>query len=531
MKHVLMSVTDKTGLVSFAKQLKELFPELVVIASGGTASTLIENGIQITPLHEWTGFPECFSGRVKTLHPNVMGGILFRREKDAQEASNLKIQPIDMVICNLYDFANAAKKELPIDALIEEMDIGGSTLIRASIKNYKDVAIVTDPSDYSSIIEALKTKGLSQDLKAKLAVKAINLSADYEACLAETLTRRLAAQETRRPALKEGKKLRYGENPDQEGWVYQFKDHSGIAQAEVLGGKELSYNNYDDATVAFLATESLRALELKHGVAIIKHGNLCGYATGETLEEAFELAWAGDTKSAFGGIISFTGTVDEQLCTTLAKKFVEVLIAPDFTAPFVAWAKEKKPNLRLIKAGASSHPRWLYKNISGGMLVQTPKAPIQVGSVDQMRVVTRSKANPSHKFLYAFGISAVHYAKSNAIAIVRELKKETYQLLGIGSGQPNRVDSLERLAIPKAIDNLRKEHSENETYDPKTDLSRCVLVSDGFFPFDDSIKTAAKTGIKTCIQPGGSNNDQQVIDAADEAEMCMIFTGERYFCH
>jgi phosphoribosylaminoimidazolecarboxamide formyltransferase/IMP cyclohydrolase len=542
MKHVLMSVTDKTGLVSFAKHLIQLFPELTIIASGGTARTLTEHGIAIKPLNEWTDFPECFGGRVKTLHPRVMGGILFKRGVDDAEAHSLDVLPIDMVVCNLYNFAEAASKpDLHEDELIEQMDIGGSTLIRSSVKNYKDVAIVTDPNDYDAIIHELKSGKLSVERRRQLAVKAINLSADYEACLAETLTRRLAEQETRRPTLTLGKKLRYGENPDQEGWVYQFADHTGIAQAEILGGKELSYNNYDDATVAFLAAESLKALQAKFGTAIIKHGNLCGYATGNTLTEAFELAWAGDPKSSFGGIISFISTVDESLCPILSKKFVEVLIAPDFSESFVAWAKEKKPNLRLLKVGENTHPKWLYKNISGGMLIQTPKQAIRLDSIETLLnpldahtkrgVVTKIQPDKRHKGLYAFAIAAVHFAKSNAIAIVREVKTGCYQLLGMGSGQPNRVDSLVRLAIPKAIDNLKLEHAEDAHYNPGKDLGHCVLASDGFFPFDDSVLNAASMGIKTCLQPGGSTNDQQVIDAADHAEMCMMFTGERYFCH
>lgn len=544
MKHVLMSVTDKTGLVAFAHGLRALFPQITIIASGGTASVLKQYGIAITPLDQWTQFPECFGGRVKTLHPKVMGGILHKRDKDAGEAQKLNIQPIDMVVCNLYKFAEAASQENgAIDDLIEEMDIGGSTLIRAAVKNHKDVAVVTDHQDYEEILRQLKAGPLPLKTKQQLAVKAINLSADYEACLAETLTRKLANEETRRPTLKLGRKLRYGENPDQEAWVYQLGDHHGIAQAQILSGKELSYNNYDDATVSFIAAESLKALHVTHGVAIIKHGNLCGYATGDSLIEAFELAWAGDPKSSFGGIISFTSPVDETLCPILSSKFVEVLIAPSFSQEFTGWAKKTKPNLRLIQVDQKSEPNWLYKNISGGMLVQTPKRGIQLDSLDAILkpmestasikrgVATKLQPNAQHKKLYAFGIAAVHFAKSNAVAIVREIRPGTYQLLGMGSGQPNRVDSLERLAIPKAIDNLKAEHANESNYDPKNDLAQCVLVSDGFFPFDDSVIAIASVGINTCLQPGGSVNDMKVIDTADKLGICMMFTGERYFCH
>jgi phosphoribosylaminoimidazolecarboxamide formyltransferase/IMP cyclohydrolase len=424
-----------------------------------------------------------------------------------------------MVVCNLYNFADAAAKADSVDDLIEEMDIGGSALIRSAVKNHSSVAVVVDPADYSSLLEELKQGALSLETRRSLAVKAINLSADYDAMIAEELTRRLASTETRRPRFIGGEKLRYGENPDQEGWIYRFPEKSGIAHAEVLGGKQLSYNNYDDATVAFHAAEAIRDLA-PHGVAIIKHGNLCGYAAGADLGEVFESAWEGDPKSAFGSIIALTSEANADLTSHLKGRFIEVIIAPGFSDEFVEWAKRAKPNLRLLKTPQKGTPAWVYKTVSGGILAQTPKTPRLNGH----QVVTKRQPASNQKPLFAFAIAAVHFGKSNAIAIVRERKPGLYQLLAMGSGQPNRVDSLQRLAIPKAYENLEREGSS-------ADLSACVLASDGFFPFDDSVRCAAQHGIRTCIQPGGSNNDPVVIEAADELEMCMIFTGERYFTH
>ena len=298
--------------------------------------------------------------------------------------------------------------------------------------------------------------------------------------------------------------------------------------------------NYEDATVANHAAQHLLEIGTEHGVAIVKHGSLCGYATGPTLTHGFRKAWEGDSKSAFGSIIAFTSHVNDTLIEELKGKFVEVLIAPSFSDSFITWTKTAKPNLRLLQVSTRCHSPLLYKNVSGGMLVQTRKEELIPVSLDDLLkpsrdkrtgVVTKRQPEPNQKVLFAFAISACMYAKSNAIAIVRETTLGHYQLLGIGSGQPNRVDSLQRLAIPKAIENLWKEHTGDPRHNPKSDLERCVLASDGFFPFDDSIRFAAATGIKHYIQPGGSTRDQEVIDTADSLNVCMIFTGQRYFSH
>lgn len=541
-RRVLISVTDKSGLKELIKGLKEHTEELEIIASGGTAKNLKENGISFTPLDNYTGFPECFDGRVKTLHPRIAGGILMRRGKDDAEAKELGIDQIDLVICNLYDFQKASLKAgLSTSQLLESMDIGGSTLIRSACKNHGNVAVLVDPKDYPFFIHELKLNHgkISRTTREKLAVKGINASADYEALLAKVLTKRIAKEDTDRPLLSRGRKLPYGENPDQQAWVYEFENQEGLAKAEVLCDKELSYNNYEDATVAYHAAQELLNLKAKFGVAIIKHGSLCAYATGNSLSDAFEMAWEGDSKSAYGSVIAITSPITDELRDEIKNKFVEVLIAPDFSPSFVKWANENKKRLRLVKVANHLKSPFSYKNISGGMLVQTRKEALIPDNFEEffthqdpnLGVVTKSTPSPELYPLFAFGISAVNYAKSNAVAIVREPRPGCYQLIAMGAGQPNRVDSLERLAIPKAIENLQHEHGFDPNYNPKADLAKCVIASDGFFPFDDSIKFASSAGIKYCIQPGGSKRDSEVIESADKAGMCMVMTGSRYFFH
>ncbi|MEC7839503.1 MAG: bifunctional phosphoribosylaminoimidazolecarboxamide formyltransferase/IMP cyclohydrolase [Chlamydiota bacterium] len=541
-KTALFSVTDKTGLEQFAISLLQMNPTLKIIASGGTAKVLEEAGISVIPLEKYTGFPECFDGRVKTLHPNIEGGILFKRGIHDEQAEELGIHAIDLVVCNLYRFEDAAKdKNLTFNDLIEFMDIGGSTLIRSSVKNHSDVTVVTDPNDYERLIEEMQSNdgAVTQKTRKHLAVKAMNLSAIYEVAISSELSSRLSGEQIIRPSLIKGQKLRYGENPDQEAWVYHLEDEVGIAQAKVISGKEQSYNNYEDANVAYNATQELSNMKVEYGVSVVKHGSLCGYSTGPNLVEAFEKAWEGDSKSAYGSVISFTQKIDESLIESLKGKFIEVIIAPGFDSNFVAWAKDKRPNLRLLEAPQKSTSRMMYKNVSGGMLVQTKKELKSINidrlfhthSDERVGVVTKRKPEKGSFGTYAFAIAAVNYAKSNAIVIVREWTPGYYQLIGVGSGQPNRVDSLQKSALPKAIDNLERENAGVLNYDFKKDLESCVLASDGFFPFDDSVRYAADFGIKYCLQPGGSKRDDEVIQAADELDLCMIFTGERYFTH
>ena len=367
-------------------------------------------------------------------------------------------------------------------------------------------------------------------------------SADYEAALAHEFSKQLKGERIHQPRLTEGRQLRYGENPDQEAWIYAFAGAKGIAQARMLSGKELSYNNYEDATVAYHAAQELLSQGSKYGVSVIKHGGLCGYATGSSSEEAFQKAWDGDSKSAFGSVVAFTFPLDETFIPLLKNKFMEVLIAPGFSEEFVHWSKEVNPNLRLLLVSNGSINPYLYKSISGGMLVQTRKegltrslenafTPCDPAARQKIGIVTKRHPEESQRGLFAFSIAAVNFAKSNAVAIAREYSPGNYQLIGIGAGQPNRIDSIQRLALPKAIEALQSMHQSDPFFDVKAELQKCVLASDGFFPFDDSVRYAGAQGIHYTIQPGGSAQDPQVIRTADELGICMIFTGARYFYH
>lgn len=544
-KTVLISVTDKTALIPFVDGLKKINPSIKMIASGGTFAALQEAGLSPQELSEYTGFPECFNGRVKTLHPKIAGGILFRRGVDDQEAKTLEIDPIDMVVCNLYDFSGAAKNaDLEIEKLIEKLDIGGSTLIRSSCKNHVSVAVVVEPQEYSKILEEMQEHqgALSLATRKKLAAKALQKSAEYETTIAKELSRKLIGDEIHYLFLSDGKQLRYGENPDQKAWAYAFKDQKGIVQAEILAGKEVSYNNFEDATVAYNASGNFFEVAAQPNVVIVKHGSFCGAAIAPTLEKAFELAWEGDSKSAFGSVIALHGKVTQDLIPYLTKRFIEVLIAEDFSDEIIAWSQKNKPNLRLLKVPSGQKPDLLYKSVSGGMLVQTPKPSLLPDNWDQLLqtiqtdqgkpigLVTKQSLGNINKNLFAFAVAAVHYAKSNTVAIVREKEPGEFQILALGVGQPNRVDTLQRLAIPKAIEMLQNENAADPLYNYQKDLEKCVLASDGFF-FEDTIRYGAEHGIKYYIQPGGSVKDPEVIKAADSLGVCMIFMGHRYFYH
>lgn len=542
----LVSVNNKNSLPSFIEGVKKVNPALELLASGGTGTLLESHKIPCLSIEEYTGFAECFGGRVKTLHPFVMGGILYRRGIDEQEANQLGIKRIDLVVCNLYDFAKAAAdRNKPASELVEQIDIGGSSLIRSAAKNYMHVAVVVDPEDYPLVLQDLERHGgkLSLDLRKYLAAKAFQLSASYEALLAQEMASRLTQDKVLPIPFSSKKQLRYGENPDQKAWLYELPYEQGIAKARLLSGKELSYNNYEDATVAYEAAQDLSMLSASHGIAIVKHGNLCCLATAESSSYAFQKAWEGDSKSAFGSVIASLSPLGSDLIPLLQKKFIEVVIAPAFDEEFVAWARTNKPQMRLLQLENGMQRELSFKSIGGGILAQTKKERKKAfhwecwntlcegNTLPKVGIVTKRKPLAEQLPLYQFGVIALNFAKSNAVAIVREVAPGSYQLLGMGAGQPNRIDSLERLAIPKAIENLQAENRHIADYHPQADLQRCVLASDGFFPFPDSVQAAAKYGIQNCIQPGGSLNDEAVIDAANSHDLCMIFTGERYFSH
>lgn len=504
MQRVLISVTDKTGLEAFGKGLRRLFPKVEMLASGGTAKILEGFGLTPTPISSRTQFPECFGGRVKTLHPAILGGILQRRGIDDEEAEKLNITPIDLVICNLYRFDPNKK----MGELADSMDIGGSTMIRAACKNYRSVAIVVDPNDYSDILTELSIEGrLSEETRERLAIKAMRMSAAYEAEIASAFS---AARNQIR--LENERKLSYGENPDQEGWVYSIPGEEGVANAKVLGGKALSYNNYEDASQALFSLKRIMGKGV--AAAIVKHGSPCGLATGKNLAEAFQRAWDGDPKSAYGSIVALSQEVGEAFSHELKSRFIEVVLAPKFSTEFLAWAAKAKPSLRLLQVNLDVSPKLLYRGISGGMLVQTPKQELCA----EFKVVTKRQPSPSQEGLFRFCLGAVQSVKSNAIVLAKEYAPSLYQLVGSGGGQPNRIDSLARLALPKVIERGEK-------------IEELVLASDGFFPFADSIQAAADAGIQYFLQPGGSMRDPEVIQEADKRGLCMIFTGQRYFNH
>ncbi len=526
--NILTSVTDKNNLAKFIKGLMSAQPTLKVIASGSTLKYLKENNLNPTSVADYTGFEECFSGRVKTLHPKIAGGILLDKAKDLKEASKLDIKPFDMVICNLYDFKSAKNLNLPLEELIEFIDIGGPTLIRAAAKNYKNVAVLTSVSDYFKVLEEVKAlKGsLSLKTRSMLAAKAFKLTAEYETMIASEFSSKQGEDLVSYFTFYNQKKLRYGENPDQKGWLFQLKDEKGIAHSEVISGKELSYNNYEDATIASNAVIDLKEMLDQISVSVVKHGSLCGLATAKTVKEAFELAWEADSKSAFGSVIAINESVKEDLCEVVKNKFIEVIIAKDFSNSFVKWAKEHKPMLRLIVSDFEKQTT-LFKKISGGVISQTPLSEISMQDIDDLfaggegfrkGLVTKVVFPNELKELVAFSLIATKYVKSNAIVIGRKVNDSCYQTIGIGSGQPNRIDSMELLAIPKAAKMCK-------------DMRECVLASDGFFPFVDSVESANRANIKWIVQPGGAKKDFEVIEKADECQIGMIFTGQRLFSH
>ncbi len=514
-QRAILSVTDKTGLVDFARQLASLGVEL--ISTGGTAKLLRESGIAVKDISDLTGFPEMLDGRVKTLHPKVHGGILHRRENASHRTAVAEhgIQPIDMVVVNLYAFEKTAVKEgVHFDELIENIDIGGPSMIRSAAKNFQDVAVVTSPSDYRALAEEMGKSGgeLSGATKWRLAQKAFATTAAYDSAIASTLERVNANghfglrpaegfPHTLRMSFQKVTDLRYGENPHQKAAMYSDGSGKGVANGQQLQGKELSYNNIVDMQAAWdLAQEFEEPV-----VAIIKHTNPCGTATGKTLLEAYKRALECDPVSAFGGVIGVNRAIDGPAAEEMAKLFLEVITAPGFDNDAKAKFAAKK-NLRLVQVTASDQ-KWVLKNVSGGMLVQD--ADHRPLTEADLRVVTKRPPTAEEKRALLFGWKVCKHVKSNAILYVRD-----GQTVGVGAGQMSRVDSC-KLGAMKA----------------QLPLKGTVAASDAFFPFPDGVEEIAKAGSTAIIQPGGSVRDQEVIEAADRHGMAMIFTGVRHFRH
>jgi len=515
-QRAILSVTDKTGLVEFARKLSAMGVELV--STGGTAKLLRDSGIAVKDISDLTGFPEMLDGRVKTLHPKVHGGILHRRENASHKAAVAEhgIQPIDMVVVNLYAFEKtAAKPGVHFDEVIENIDIGGPSMIRSAAKNFQDVAVVTSPADYDAIAEELSRNNgqLSSDTKWRLAQKAFATTAAYDSAIASTLenvssnghfsvhAETAGFPNTLRFSLHKVMDLRYGENPHQKAAMYSDGSTAGVANARQLQGKELSYNNIVDLQAAWdLAQEFSETV-----CAIIKHTNPCGTATGTTLVEAYKRALECDPVSAFGGVIGVNRVVDGAAAEEMAKLFVEAIAAPGFDDAAKAKFAAKK-NLRLVEV-THAPQKWVMKNVSGGMLVQDNDLH-QLKESD-LKVVTKRQPTAEEKRALLFGWKICKHVKSNAIVYVRD-----GQSVGVGAGQMSRVDSC-KIGAMKAV----------------LPLKGTVAASDAFFPFPDGVEEIAKAGSTAIIQPGGSVRDQEVIEAADRLGLAMVFTGVRHFRH
>ena len=514
-QRAILSVTDKTGLVEFARKLASMGVEL--ISTGGTAKLLRDSGVAVKDISEFTSFPEMLDGRLKTLHPKVHGGILHRRDDAAHRKAVAEhgIQPIDMVVVNLYAFEKtAAKPGVHFEEVIENIDIGGPSMVRSAAKNFQDVAIVTLPSDYDALAEEMaKSDGeLSLATKWRLAQRAFATTAAYDSAIASTLERigpggplDLSAQagfpQTLRLSFTKVLDLRYGENPHQKAAMYSDSSGTGVANALQLQGKELSYNNIVDLQAAWdLAQEFEEPV-----CAIIKHTNPCGTATGKTLAEAYKRALECDPVSAFGGVIGVNRPVDGAAAEEMAKLFLEVIAAPGFDEAAKAKFASKK-NLRLVEI-ANAPQRWVLKNVSGGILAQDVDAR-QLTEGD-LKVVTKRQPTAQEKRALLFAWKVCKHVKSNAILYSRD-----GQTVGVGAGQMSRVDSC-KIGAMKAV----------------LPLKGTVAASDAFFPFPDGVEEIAKAGATAIVQPGGSVRDQEVIEAADRLGLAMIFTGVRHFRH
>lgn len=516
----LVSVSDKTGLDKLAAALHAAGVE--IISSGGTLKYLAECHIPAIPIEQVTGNPESFGGRMKTISFQVASGILYRRDhaEDVKEAAALGIRPIDLVVCNLYPFEETAKSNPSFDALIENIDIGGPTLIRAAAKNHAHVAVVTDPAQYDAVLADLATLqgSISAALRQKLCLVAFRHTARYDGLIAAKLEDIWDAPEKTIVITPEGAKtLRYGENPHQTSRVHACPFHAGIAGAVPLQGKELSYNNLLDADAAWRSCGDAAAVttaDFPAVVSIIKHLSPCGIAAAQTPLKALQMAWAGDPVSSFGGILCFNKMVDADCAGWLTDKFVEVIVAPGFTPDALA-AFAAKPNLRLLAVpvydGRDMRP--MVRSISGGYVVQQE----DTGADADFSPVTANPFPPARNTLARFGVMACKHLKSNAIGLFKETA-EGFSMIGAGMGNPNRLVSMKQ-AVEKAAENGH------------TDLSDALLVSDAFFPFADNIQIAAAAGIRYIVQPGGSVKDKDVIKACEEQDISMAFTGRRHFRH
>lgn len=516
-KRALISVSDKTGIVELAQGLDHL--GITILSTGGTAKLLQEAGITVTEVSNYTGFPEMLDGRVKTLHPKIHGGILARRDlsEHMHALETAAIPTIDLVVINLYPFSQTiAKPECSLQDAIENIDIGGPTLIRAAAKNFQHVTIVTDPEDYVSLLTEMKSTDsvIALEHRFRLSQKAFSHTASYDSAISNYLT---AIDSNNQRKFFPGRlnlnfsmrqELRYGENPHQDAAFYSdlAPAQGSLASYTQIQGKALSFNNIADTDTAW---ECVKTFD-KPACVIVKHANPCGVAMADTSLAAYELAFATDTTSAFGGIIAFNRTVDEPTSQAVIKQFVEVIIAPEFTDE----AKQilaQKSNIRVLTIPlCTSDTLFDIKRVSGGILVQTPDN--HNINTNELEVVTKMQPTPQQLEDFLFAWRVAKFVKSNAIVFCNN-----GQTLGIGAGQMSRIDSA-RIATIKA-------------HQATLSLSNSVVASDAFFPFRDGLDVVVEAGAKAVIQPGGSVRDEEVIAAADEHGITMVFSGVRHFRH
>ncbi|MEK7449579.1 MAG: bifunctional phosphoribosylaminoimidazolecarboxamide formyltransferase/IMP cyclohydrolase PurH [Planctomycetota bacterium] len=620
-KTAVISVSDKTGVIDFARFLKKWGVE--IISTGGTAKILKENGIGITPISKITGNAkdDYFDGRMKTISFNYESALLYKRDNPAhvKQAQELGLPQIDLGGCNLYPFEKVIaeissrsvtlsgakglvtkmnrdsqddrkEENIPVTEdeiirkAIENIDIGGPCMVRAAAKNYESVAIVVEPDQYQTVIKEMEQNNgaVGEGLLKQLMTRAFEITADYDSAIHTFFVERFSNEKVKRLKYIKGVQLgRYAENWHQRGWLYKLPvigyrspitDYRlpipNIPWAKQVHGGALGYNNYLDAEAALQSVMELICPRRTIAVSIIKHANPCGYATGETLSEAFERAWQGDPTSAFGSVIALTRPLDIEVAKILGERFVEVVVAPAVNPDALEYIKslgKKKADLRLLEVGEiqNAESRTTFRFITGGLLEQEADNKFYLtekmqdlfrasfkttcqnsGKELTVGIVTKVKPSIKRTGLYEFGLRHVKHLKSNAITIVREYKPGYYQTIGMGCGQPNRKDSVV-LAGQRAVENLKREYQEGLRFKVKGSRKRSVkkygaeqlgsdnvaLVSDAFFPFRDGIENVAKIGVKYIVEPGGSVRDDEVIKAANEYKMGMIFTGVRKFYH
>ena len=514
----LISVSDKSGIVEFAKSL-HAYHDIEILSTGGTAKLLAENGIPVIEVSDYTGFPEMMDGRVKTLHPKIHGGVLGRRGTDETVMQEHDIPPIDMVVVNLYPFEETiAKENCSLELAIENIDIGGPTMLRSAAKNHASVTVVVDANDYSHVLNEIKDNNgaVTDATRFDLAVKTFEHTSHYDGAIANYLGcieadgNKTTFPRTFNSQYNKTQEMRYGENPHQAAAFYVESNPSeaSIATAKQLQGKELSYNNIGDTDAAL---ECVKQFNEGASCVIVKHANPCGVATSDSILEAYEKAYATDPESAFGGIIAFNQELDAKTASTIVdRQFVEVIIAPKISGEAIKIVAKKK-NVRLLECGEWSdkpNPRLDFKRVNGGLLVQDADLALY----DELKVVTKRQPSEEEMQDLLFAWRVAKFVKSNAIVYGKG-----NMTIGVGAGQMSRINSAR-------IAGIKAEHA-------KLEVKGSVMASDAFFPFRDGLDQAAEVGITAVIQPGGSMRDDEVIAAANEHDIAMVFTGMRHFRH